>query len=73
MPRLRLRISLFKVGNKGRVRDGLHAGGIVSHDVDRARKVGRHVAVAVEPLVVASKATEGRGRSWAGHCSFPVP
>ena len=61
---------LFKVGKKVSVRQMLHAGGVVTHDVDRSWEVEGDVAIAVGTLMGAGDVAQEGGRAVVGQGSF---
>ena len=60
-PRQPLLVVLFKVGKKDIVREVLHVGCIVGHDIELPWKKLQIVAVSVLPLVLAGVDTEVGG------------
>jgi hypothetical protein len=63
---------LFKVGGKGKVRQGLQARGVVSDDIGRPWEVRGGVQVAMLPLVVTSDLAEVRGGTDGGDGAFAI-
>ncbi len=61
---------LFKVGKKVSVRQMLHAGGVVTHDVNRSWEVEGDVAVAMGTLMGAGDVAQEGGRTVVGQGSF---
>ena len=60
-----MRIRLFKVGEKGRVGESLHARSIVGHDIEVAGQIVSRVQVTVFTLVRALDIAEVRCRGLA--------
>ena len=65
-PRLTLRIRLLEMLVKGKVREVLQAGGIVSHHIVRPQEVLDEVAVLLLPLKEAGVVAEVRSQAILG-------
>ena len=70
LPRLQLRIALFKVSKKGSVRQVEQAGGVISHYVRLSWDEEADSAVAMQSLVFTSFVAEQRVRSVARDRAF---
>ena len=68
-----MRIGLFKMSKKGRVRELLHTRGIVGHYIQRPCEVGCFVEVAALALMGALYVAEMSSRAFAGDGSFCHP
>jgi hypothetical protein len=73
LPRQELWIVLSEMSSKGRVRERLQAGGVISYDVLPSWEVGDRVVITVQALVVAGNLAEVSGRANGGDSAFAGP